>query len=213
MRRSEDSDSTGGATRAAAPGMFPAPRTRLGSGGTRLSSPMRPNPLRPAQDDATPKDSAAYDEPRFIHAGESGPVNGWNPQLLTAVLSFACTPVDAQVSGGRGAAAGHPVIATAIGGGCISLLLWILTMAAVVALTDRLIPARGSADKALHFPSQGMSPVITAPPSVALAPVASPGSPLARVMISAPCHPGPGGTTVTAASAAPAPCVLLMIVT
>ncbi len=73
MRRSEDSDSTGGATRAAAPGMFPAPRTRLGSGGTRLSSPMRPNPLRPAQDDATPKDSAAYDEPLFNPEWPIGP--------------------------------------------------------------------------------------------------------------------------------------------
>jgi hypothetical protein len=43
--------------------------TCLGSGGTRLSSPMRPNPLRPAQDDATPKDSAAYDEPLFNPSG------------------------------------------------------------------------------------------------------------------------------------------------
>ena len=78
-------------------------------------------------------------------------------------------------------------------------------MAAVVARTVRLIPARGSAGRALHLPSQGLSLVIAAPPSVALAPVASPGSALARVMISASCKPGPGGTTVTAASAAPAP--------
>src|SRR4249920_1621549 len=95
----------------------------------------------------------------------------------------------------------------------VSAPLWILTMAAVVALTVRLIPARGSAGRALHFPSQGVSPVIAAPPSVALAPVVSPGSLLARVMISAPCNPGPGGTIVTAASADPVPCVLLMIVT
>src|ERR1039457_3190970 len=91
--------------------------------------------------------------------------------------------------------------------------LWILTMPAVVALTVRLIPARGSADRALHFPSQEVSPMIAAPTSVALAPVASPGSPPDRVMTSAPCNTGPGGTIVTAASIAPAPCVLLMIVT
>src|ERR1022692_193813 len=91
--------------------------------------------------------------------------------------------------------------------------LWILMMAAVAALTVRLIPARGSAGGALHFPSQGVSPVIGAPPSVALAPAASPGSPLDRVMICASRIPGPGGTIVTAASAACAPCVLLMIVT
>ena len=86
-------------------------------------------------------------------------------------------------------------------------------MAAVVARTVRLIPARGSADRALHFPSQGVSPVIAAPPRVALDPVASPGSPLDKAMICASGNPGPGGTIVTAASAACAPCVLLMIVT
>ena len=86
-------------------------------------------------------------------------------------------------------------------------------MAAVAALTVRLIPARGPADRAFHVPFQGVSPVIGAPPSVALALAASHGSPLDRVMTCASCFPGPGGTIVTAASAAVAPCVLLMIVT
>src|SRR5215471_9563626 len=93
------------------------------------------------------------------------------------------------------------------------LPLWILTMAAVVAGTVRLIPARGSVGRAVHLPSQGAPPVISAPPRVALVPAAVPGSAPARAMISEPCGCGPGGVMVTAASVACAPWVLLMMVT
>ena len=96
-------------------------------------------------------------------------------------------------------------------------------MAAVLALTVRLSVVPGSAGRALQAPSQGVSPVIAAPPSVALPPVASPGSFPASVITSAPGPPapgppapgppGPGATIVTAASAASGPWVLLMIVT
>lgn len=48
--------------------------------------------------------------------------------------------------------------------------LWILTMAAVVALTVRLIPACGSAGRAVQAPFQVVAPVIVAPPSVAVVP-------------------------------------------
>jgi hypothetical protein len=58
-----------------------------------------------------------------------------------------------------------------------------------------------------------VSPVIVAPPSVAVFPRASPGCAPARVIISAPCTLGPGGMIVTAALGAPAPCALLMTVT
>ena len=86
-------------------------------------------------------------------------------------------------------------------------------MAAVVALTVRVIPASVPAGRASHFASQGVLPVMVAPPSVAFVPLASPGYPPARVMTSAPWTPGPGGAMVTAASPAVAPWALLMIVT
>ena len=83
--------------------------------------------------------------------------------------------------------------------GCQLSPAWTPAMAAVVAPTVRLTPASGSAGSALHYPfPHGASPVIAAPPSVALAPVASPGSPPARVIIPAPRNRGPGGTIVTA---------------
>jgi hypothetical protein len=94
----------------------------MGAGDDHRGRGARPRVGHRRSVNRTPGESGGSRNPgRFIHAGESGPVNGWNPQLLTAVLSFGCTPVDAQVSGGRGAAAGHPVMTTAIGGGCISL--------------------------------------------------------------------------------------------
>jgi PAS domain S-box-containing protein len=93
------------------------------------------------------------------------------------------------------------------------LPLAIRTMAAVVALTVRLIPSRAPAGRVSHSPFHRASPVMAAPPSVALAGVASPGTPLVRVMTCALGSPGPGGRMVTAASAARAPWVLLMIVT
>ena len=43
-------------------------------------------------------------------------------------------------------------------------------MAAVVALTVRLIPACGSAGRVVQVPSQAVAPVIVAPPSVAVVP-------------------------------------------
>src|SRR5215831_1853530 len=86
-------------------------------------------------------------------------------------------------------------------------------MAAVVALTVSVIPVCGSTGTVLHFPFQGVSPVMVAPPSVASVPLASPGCPPARVMTSALRNPALGGAIVTAASPAPAPCALLIIVT
>src|ERR1035441_6423875 len=102
MRWSEDSDSTG-ATRAAAPGMPVSPRTRRGSGGTRLSSPIRPNPLRLAQDDATPKDSATHDEPLF------NPGRPLGPELLRNTRAAAALRPD------RGGAARRSSAATSRG--------------------------------------------------------------------------------------------------
>src|SRR5215471_18336554 len=97
--------------------------------------------------------------------------------------------------------------------GCCQPPLWILTMVAVVAFTVRAIPARGSTGTVLHVPFQDASPVMVAPPSVTVVPLASPGCAPARVMTSTAGTPGPGAAIVTAASAAPAPCALLMIVT
>src|SRR6185437_7397131 len=50
----------------------------------------------------------------------------------------------------------------------------ILTMAAVVAWTVRLILESGPTSTVLHVPSHGASPVIAAPPRVTLVPWASP---------------------------------------
>ena len=50
-------------------------------------------------------------------------------------------------------------------------------MAAVVALTVMVMPARGSAGRVVHLPFQGVPPVMVAPPRVTLAPLASPGCP------------------------------------
>src|SRR5690242_13737033 len=60
--------------------------------------------------------------------------------------------------------------------------LGILTMAAVVALTVRVTPGRGPAGSVVQVPLQGASPVIVAPPSVTLVPLASPGCAPASVM-------------------------------
>ena len=62
-------------------------------------------------------------------------------------------------------------------------------MAAVLARTVRLSALPGSAGRALQVPSQGVSPVIAAPPRVAWPPVASPGSCPARVITCAPAPP------------------------
>ena len=86
-------------------------------------------------------------------------------------------------------------------------------MAAVVALTVRLIPAPGSAGRVLHVPSQGVPPVIVAPPSVALVPPGVSRLPAGESHDLRVLHPRPGGTIVTAASPASAPCALLMTVT
>src|SRR5581483_6802989 len=118
-----------------------------------------------------------------------------------------------------GTAPGHysPGRAPGGAGGCLlpgGCQGWrrILTMAAVAERTVRMIPERRSAGRAVQVPSQAASPVIAAPPSVALALAAFPGSWPARVMTWALCGPGPGGAIVTAASAACCAWVLLMMV-
>src|SRR5450631_1228279 len=98
MRWSEDSDSTG-ATCAAAPGMPLSPGTRLGSGGTRLFSPIRPNPLRPAQDDATPR-TAQHTMSRYSALG--GPLG---PKLLSNTRAAAALRPDRGGAARRSAAA------------------------------------------------------------------------------------------------------------
>jgi hypothetical protein len=107
-------------------------------------------------------------------------------------------------------------VADRLGGGAqlaYQRRLWILTMAAVAALTVREMRALWPAGRAFHVPCQPVSPVMTAPPSVALAPAASLRWPLAKVMTCARWGPGLDGRIVTVASAAFSLCVLLMIVT
>ena len=101
MRCSKESGSLRGGTRGTGFGRSRsvAPGTRRDSGGTRPSSPMRPNPLRPACGvTRSPRDSAAHDVPLF---------------KLNDLLSRSNGVTNAQRSG-SGAADSRPI--DALGG-------------------------------------------------------------------------------------------------